>query len=116
MTLSYSEYDALISLFESYKTPAFLPSLDEIAMFEKDPSRWLRFAIYLSEFSPAPSSDTEHYQAQLLSQFLYAQRNLQLPVILQKLLVLANLGHVLLVLFRESRFSSFIPLDISMDW
>lgn len=55
MTLSYSEYDALISLFESYKTPAFLPSLDEIAMFEKDPSRWLRFAIYLSEFSPAPS-------------------------------------------------------------
>ena len=53
MTLSYSEYDALISLFESYKTPAFLPSLDEIAMFEKDPSRWLRFAIYLSEFSPA---------------------------------------------------------------
>lgn len=76
MTLSYSEYDALISLFESYKTPAFLPSLDEIAMFEKDPSRWLRFAIYLSEFSPAPSSDTEHYQAQLLSQFLYAHINL----------------------------------------
>ena len=34
MTLSYSEYDALISLFESYKTPAFLPSLDEIAMFK----------------------------------------------------------------------------------
>ena len=61
MTLSYSEYDALISLFESYKTPAFLPSLDEIAMFEKDPSRWLRFAIY---------------QAQLLSQFLYAHINL----------------------------------------
>ena len=72
MTLSYSEYDALISLFESYKTPA----LDEIAMFEKDPSRWHRFAIYLSEFSPAPSSDTEHYQAQLLSQFLYAHINL----------------------------------------
>ena len=45
-------------------------------MFEKDPSRWLRFAIYLSEFSPAPSSDTEHYQAQLLSQFLYAHINL----------------------------------------
>ena len=67
--------DAL-ELFESYKTPAFLPSLDEIAMFEKDPSRWLRFAIYLSEFSPAPSSDTEHYQAQLLSQFLYAHINL----------------------------------------
>lgn len=71
MTLAYSAYDALVSSFASYETPAFLPSLDEIEMFEKDPSRWLRFALYLSEFSPAPSSDAEHYQAQLLSQFLY---------------------------------------------
>ena len=93
MTLSYSEYDALISLFESYKTPAFLPSLDEIAMFEKDPSRWLRFAIYLSEFSPAPSSDTEHYQAQLLSQFI----SICLMMTLQRMLPLSFLKGVFLL-------------------
>lgn len=50
MTLSFSEYDKMIETFRSYNTPVFLPSLDEIAMFERDPERWLRFAIYLSEF------------------------------------------------------------------
>ena len=46
MTLSFSEYDKMIETFRSYNTPVFLPSLDEIAMFERDPERWLRFAIY----------------------------------------------------------------------
>ena len=72
MTLSFSEYDKMIETFLSYNTPVFLPSLDEIAMFERDPERWLRFAIYLSEFGPAPKTDTEHYQSQLLTQFLYS--------------------------------------------
>lgn len=57
MTLSFSEYDKMIETFRSYNTPVFLPSLDEIAMFERDPERWLRFAIYLSEFGPAPKTD-----------------------------------------------------------
>ena len=65
MTLSFSEYDKMIETFRSYNTPVFLPSLDEIAMFD-------RFAIYLSEFGPAPKTDTEHYQSQLLTQFLYS--------------------------------------------
>lgn len=72
MTLSFSEYDKMIETFRSYNTPVFLPSLDEIAMFERDPERWLRFAIYLSKFGPAPKTDTEHYQSQLLTQFLYS--------------------------------------------
>ena len=71
-TLSYSDYDALIDTFSGYGTPTFIPTPEQVDILASDPSKYLRFGLYLSEFGPAPSNDDEKYSRQLLTQLLYS--------------------------------------------
>lgn len=75
-TLSYDDYDKLLRTFATYGTPAYIPSPEQIDLMTQDPDKYLRFALYLSEFGPSPSDDTEKYERQLLTQFLYGHISL----------------------------------------
>lgn len=46
MKMTFEEYDKVMDRFDRMTAPSYLPTLDEINSFEKDPDKWLMFACY----------------------------------------------------------------------
>lgn len=81
MTMTFDEYDSLIELMknklikEKNIHPAY-PDSTEIEKFKDNDDDWIRFAVFIYEFSPKPKTNEQRYARKAL--FQYLKKNLML--------------------------------------
>ena len=67
--MTYNEYDKMIEQFDKLDTDVFFPSEDDIAIMEKDPERYIKFACYLHE-KLVSENTSQKYSKKALMQFI----------------------------------------------
>ena len=76
LQLTYDEFDKKKEKIDSINLEPYFPTLEELDLFENDPSRWLWFVLYLYENNPEPSNNFEHYSKK--NMLLFINKHLQL--------------------------------------
>jgi hypothetical protein len=68
--ITYDQYDQMLKKFEQVKASPYLPTLEQIDMWEKNPKKWLLFAIFCYEGVGKPQTKNEQYRKQTLLHFV----------------------------------------------
>ena len=70
ITLTFDEFDRLSEKFDGLNVPKFLPTLEQIDMWRKNPEKWLMFAVNCHDTYGKPQSKEEQYRKKTLMSFI----------------------------------------------
>lgn len=70
LELTFEQYDRELEIFEKMKTKTLWPSDDDLALFERNPEKYILFACYLLEKGNTPSDSYEKKQKKKLNDFV----------------------------------------------
>jgi hypothetical protein len=76
LKITYDDYDRIMDRFDSMDTPAYLPTAEDIELFEDDPDKWVLFACYCHDRCGKPKTKSESYRKKKLLEFI--ERSLEL--------------------------------------
>lgn len=68
--LTFDEYDEMLKRFEKVNSPTLWPCVDAIDIMEKEPQKWIIFAIYILEKNNPPKNNKEKYSQKNLKTFV----------------------------------------------
>lgn len=68
--LTFDQYDDILAQFDKISLVNVYPTLRQIELFEKEPSKWIIPCCYMYEKGKTPTTKEEEYRRKTLRQFI----------------------------------------------